>query len=51
MVMTEGDRANPTILRTNQQCGSAITSSYDEDKEAVCMALDWLLPSNEVAAI
>ncbi len=29
----------------------AIASSYDEEKAAVCMTLEWLLPSLEAAAI
>ncbi len=50
-VATEGDPANPTSLPKKQQRGTAITSSYDKEKAAVRMALDWLLPSHEVAVI
>ncbi len=51
MVVTEGDPANPTALLTKQQRRAASTSSYDEEKEAMRVALEWLLPSNAVAAI
>ncbi len=42
MVVTEGDPANPTTLLTKQQRGAAITSSYDEEKAVMRMALEWL---------
>ncbi len=51
MVVTEGDPANPTTLLTKQQRGAAFTSSYDEKKAAMRMALEWLLPSHAAAAI
>ncbi len=51
MVVTEGDPANPTTLFTKQQCGAAFTSSYDEDKAAMRLALELLLPSHAAAAI
>ncbi len=51
MVVTEGDPANPTTLLTKQQRGAAFTSSYDEEKAAMRMALEWLLPSHAAAAI
>ncbi len=50
MVVTEGDPANPTTLLT-QQRGAVITSSYDEEKVAMRMALQWLSPSHGAAAI
>ncbi len=51
MVVTEGDPANPTILLTKQQRGAAITSPYHKEKAAMRMALQWLLPSHDAAAI
>ncbi len=51
MVVTEGDPANPTALLTKQQRGAAITSSYDEVKATIHMALGWILPSHAAAAI
>ncbi len=51
MVVTEGDPANPMTLFTKQQQGAAITSSYDEEKAVMRMALEWLLPSHEAAVI
>ncbi len=49
-VVTEGGPATPTTLLTKQQRGAAITSSYDEEKAAMRMALEWLLPSHAAAA-
>ncbi len=40
MVVTEGDPANPTTLLTKQQRGTAVTSSYDEEKAVMRMALE-----------
>ncbi len=51
MVVTEGDPDNPTTLLSKQQRGAAFTSSYDEEKAAMRMALEWLLPSHATAAI
>ncbi len=51
MVVTERDPANPTTLLTKQQRGTASTSSYDEEKEAKRMALQWLSPSHATAVI
>ncbi len=51
MVVTEGGPANPTTLLTKQQRGAAITSSYDEEKVAMRVVLEWLLPSQAAAAI
>ncbi len=48
---TEQDPANPTTLLTKQQRGVVITSSYDEEKVAMRMALEWLSPSHAAAAI
>ncbi len=41
MMVTEGDPVSPATL---------ITLSNEEEKAAVCMALEWLLPSHEAAA-
>ncbi len=43
MVVTEGDPARTTTLLTKQQREAAFTSSYDEEKAAMRMALEWLL--------
>ncbi len=43
--------ANPTTLLTKQQRGAAVTSSYDEEKAAMRMALEWLLSLHAAAAI
>ncbi len=51
MVATEGDPANPMTLLTKQLHGAAITSLYDEEKAAMRMALEWLLPSHTAVAI
>ncbi len=51
MVVTEGDLANSTILFTKQTREAAITSSYDKEKAAMPMALEWLLPSLEAVGI
>ncbi len=40
-VVTEEDPANLTTLLTKQQRGAAITSSYNEEKAAIRMALEW----------
>ncbi len=51
MVASDGDPAKPTTLNTKQQCGAAITSSYDEEKAAMRMALEWFFPSHAAKAI
>ncbi len=51
MVVTKGDPGNPTALLTKQQHEAAFTSSYDEKKAAMRMALEWLSPSHAAAAI
>ncbi len=45
-----GEAATMTLL-TKQQRGAAIISSYDEEKAAMRMALEWLSPSQAAAAI
>ncbi len=49
-MVTEGDPANATTLFTKQQRGAVITSSYEDEKAAVHMAPEWLLPQHEAAA-
>ncbi len=51
MVVTEGDPAGPTTLRTKPHRGAAFTSSYDEELAAMRMVLEWLLPSHAATAI
>ncbi len=51
LVVTEGDPANPTTLLTKQQRRAAITLAGNEEKVAMRMALEWLLPSHADAAI
>ncbi len=51
MVVTEEDPANPTTFLKTKQRGTPITSSNDEEKAAMCMALEWLLPSHAGVAI
>ncbi len=50
MVVTKGDPVNPTTLLTKQQRGAAFTSSYEKEKAAMCIVLEWLLPSHAAAA-
>ncbi len=50
-MVTEGDPTNTMTLLTKQQRGAAITSSYDEEKAAMRMALEWLSASHTAAAI
>ncbi len=51
VVVTEGDPANPMTLFTKQQRGTTITSSYDEEKVAMRMALEWFSPYHAAAVI
>ncbi len=48
MVVREGDPANPTTLFLKHQRGAAITSPYNEQKAAMRMALEWLVPSHAI---
>ncbi len=50
-VYTLTDPASPTTLLTKQQRRAAFTSSYDEEKAAMRMALEWLSLSHTAAAI
>ncbi len=40
-MVTEEDPADLTTLLTKQQLRAAITSSYNEEKAAMRMALEW----------
>ncbi len=51
MVVKEGDPANRTTLLTKKQRGAAFTSSYNEEKATMRMALERLLPSYADAGI
>ncbi len=51
MVVTVGDPANHTALLKKRQCEATFTSSRDEEKTVMRMALGWLLPSHAAAAI
>ncbi len=51
MVLTEGDPVNHTTLLLKQKRGAAFTSSNDEEKAAMRIALEWFLPSQAAAAI
>ncbi len=51
MVVTEVDPVDPTILLMKQQSGETNTWSYDEEKAAMSMALEWLLLLHKAAAM
>ncbi len=51
MVVIEGDAANPKTHITKKQRGTAFASSYDEEKAAMRMALEWLSPSHAATVI
>ena len=54
VVVTTGDSITPTVLTTLQEKGAKITCSYEEEKRALEMALDWIqknLKDAETAAI
>ncbi len=51
VVTKEGYPATPPALLTTQRRGAAITSSYDENKAAMHIAIEWLLPSHAAATI
>ncbi len=51
MVVTEGDPANHTALLKKRQCEATFTTSCDEEKAVMRMALGWRLPSHAAAAI
>ncbi len=41
MVATVGHSADPVIIRTSKVRGVEMTSSYEEEKAALFLALDW----------
>ncbi len=41
MVATVGGPADPVIIHTSKICGAEPTSSYEEEKAALLLALDW----------
>ncbi len=41
MVTTVGDTADPVIIHTSKERGAELTSSYEEEKGAFPLALDW----------
>ncbi len=42
MVATTGDPADPVIIHTSKVRGAELTSSYEEEKAALLLALDWV---------
>ncbi len=41
MVATTGDPAHPVIIHTSKARGAELTSSYEEEKATLLLALDW----------
>ncbi len=41
MVATTGDPADPVIIHTSKARAAELTSSYEEEKAALLLALDW----------
>ncbi len=41
MVATTGDPADPVIIHTSKARGAELTSSCEEEKAALLLALDW----------
>ncbi len=41
MVATVGDPADPVITQTSKARGAELTSSYEEEKAALLLALEW----------
>ncbi len=41
MAATTGDSADPVIIHTSKTRGAELTSSYEEEKAALLLALDW----------
>ncbi len=41
MVATVGDPADPVIMHTSKVRGAELPSSYEEEKAALLLALDW----------
>ena len=46
MVATRGDPAGPTIITTMKKRGSQLTCSYEEEVEAMLLALNWIADNN-----
>ncbi len=42
MVAAVGDPADPVIIHTSKARGAELTSSYEEEKAALRLALDWV---------
>ena len=42
VVITTGDHACPTVVDSIKQSGALFTSSYEEEKRALEMAIDWI---------
>ena len=42
VVVTTGDASNPTVITTIQERGATLTCSYEEEKRALELALDWI---------
>ncbi len=45
MVATTGDPADPVIIHKSKARGAELTSSYEEEKVALLLALDWEGPT------
>ena len=43
VVVSQGDPALPEVICTERHRGSAYTSSFEEEREAMKMALNWLI--------
>ncbi len=41
MVDTGGDPAEPVIIHTSKERGAELTSSYEEEKSTLLLALNW----------
>ncbi len=41
MVATTGDPTDPEIIHTSKARGAELTSSYEEEKAALLLALEW----------
>ncbi len=51
MEAAEGDPTSPITVLTKKKRGASLTSSYDEEKATMNIALEWLLPSHDAAAV
>ncbi len=50
MVATTGDPADPVIIHTSKAHGVELTSSYEEEKAALLLALDWARANSPLSA-